>query len=57
MVTKEEYVLKRVMMLTEDHRERNIPMDAKVLDSLIKQWDFDYEAEKIYHPGELMRIL
>lgn len=50
MISKEEYVLKRVKSLAKYNNANNSKIEPSLLKSLIEQWEFDYEIEKKYRP-------
>ena len=54
MITKDEYVLKRVKMVVADATKRKKEIEPSTLNELMEQWDFDYDMEKEYRPEALM---
>lgn len=53
MITKEAYVLNRVKSFVDYSNKNNEMIQPAVLNDLIKQWSFDYEAEKTHRPEVL----
>lgn len=50
MVSKEEYVLSKIIKLTIHKAKENKRIKPLSLLSLIEQWEFDYDMEKEYRP-------
>ena len=53
MVTKEQYVMKRVKSLIKHNLDKDTMINPITLNNLIGQWAFDYEMEKAHNPQAL----
>lgn len=53
MISKQEYVSQRVKLYELLCAQENRTIKPEVLNELIEQWSFDYEAEKQYRPEVL----
>ena len=55
MMTKEEYVLKRVKNLVMYHLDKQEIIKPDIMHELMEQWAFDYDMEKEYRPEILKK--
>ena len=53
MLTKDRYVLRRVKYYVKHYQDIGKLIDPMLLNSLIEQWSFDYDMEKMHSPEVL----
>lgn len=55
MITKEEYVLKRIKLVVADALKKDKAISPATLNELMEQWAFDYDMDKEYRPEALQQ--
>jgi hypothetical protein len=55
LISKEEYILNQIKLTINAYLNKDQMINPIALDSLIKQWSFDYDVEKEYRPEVLMK--
>jgi len=53
LISRDEYVLNRVKVFLDWKAKINEKVNPLRLDTLISQWEFDYENDKQYQPEAL----